>query len=470
MIWLELDDVGLAPPSFCKMTKIAFDFFWCSILTYPEFQFLLLCEDGKWKLQQWSIKSYSNWALNNSVREAKPKDMELNDPKLIQMDPTSNDDDGDDKSSARKRPHESSDSDGQGNGDNDSEENNAPHSVIQLCTRVKTFVPKYLLWSIYDPQFSDSGPIRQRLQFHMPLVMSISYPYQLSLTPHYIDLRELQRQCTHAPSNIDITQPTSAPSSTPTPAPTPTPPAPAPAPSPTPMLALTPVPAPIPAPAPAPTPTPPAPVPAPSPTPVPAPIPTPAPVPMLSPTPSPAPIPTPAPVPMPINKLSPSNTDRIRRPNAGSTLTPDTTSPGNTVGATTSTPTTNTNTQGDPTCILTTTNMGPTGRNLRLEHAKADSSKKRKNNAPSVAPTKKQKLLEAPAVPTQANMIRNICMWHWNQLQPGGQGTAAHFDAYYKALMDTEKEPFKKEMYIGRGAMRKANVAANKGPATPTSS
>ncbi|KAH8995999.1 hypothetical protein EDB92DRAFT_1814457 [Lactarius akahatsu] len=43
-------------------------------------------------------------------------------------------------------------------------------------------------------------------------------------------------------------------------------------------------------------------------------------------------------------------------------------------------------------------------------------------------------------------------MWHWNQLQPGGQGTAAHFDAYYKALTDTEKEPFKKEMYVGRGA------------------
>ncbi|KAH9011390.1 hypothetical protein EDB85DRAFT_1901080 [Lactarius pseudohatsudake] len=102
--------------------------------------------------------------------------------------------------------------------------------------------------------------------------------------------------------------------------------------------------------------------------------------------------------------------------------------------------------------------MGPTGRNLRLERAKAD----------SMAPTKKQKSSEAPAVPTQANMIRNICMWHWNQLQPGGQGTAAHFDAYYKALTDTEKEPFKKEMYVGRGATQKANTAANKGPATLT--
>ncbi|KAH9011381.1 hypothetical protein EDB84DRAFT_1445184 [Lactarius hengduanensis] len=129
MIWLELDDVGLAPPSFCKMTKIAFDFFWRSILAYPKFQFLLLCNSGEWKLRQWSIKSYSNWALHNGVREAKPKDTELNDPALIQMDPTS--DHEDDESGAGKCPRESSDSDGQGNGDDDSGENNAPHSVIQ---------------------------------------------------------------------------------------------------------------------------------------------------------------------------------------------------------------------------------------------------------------------------------------------------------------------------------------------------
>ncbi|KAH8997107.1 hypothetical protein EDB86DRAFT_2828874 [Lactarius hatsudake] len=66
--------------------------------------------------------------------------------------------------------------------------------------------------------------------------------------------------------------------------------------------------------------------------------------------------------------------------------------------------------------------------------------------------TKKQRSSGMLAIPTQTNSIRNICMQHWNQLQPGGQGTAAHFNAYYKALSDTEKEPFKKQMYIGRGA------------------
>ncbi|KAH9069388.1 hypothetical protein EDB83DRAFT_2518517 [Lactarius deliciosus] len=101
-----------------------------------------------------------------------------------------------------------------------------------------------------------------------------------------------------------------------------------------------------------------------------------------------------------------------------------------------------------------------------------NNTKKRKssNNVPPLAPTKKQKSSGAPAIPTQTNSIRNICMRHWNQLQPGGQGTAAHFDAYYKALLDAEKEPFKKQMYIGRGATRKANAAANKGNAASTSS
>jgi len=62
-------------------------------------------------------------------------------------------------------------------------------------------------------------------------------------------------------------------------------------------------------------------------------------------------------------------------------------------------------------------------------------------------------------------------MRHWNQLQPGGQGLTADFNAYYKALSDAEKEvceprfetipsdvsstrtkPFKQEMYKRRDA------------------
>ena len=31
-------------------------------------------------------------------------------------------------------------------------------------------------------------------------------------------------------------------------------------------------------------------------------------------------------------------------------------------------------------------------------------------------------------------------MRHWNALQPGGQGLASEFDAYFKTLSDTDKE------------------------------
>src|ERR1700761_7474269 len=35
---------------------------------------------------------------------------------------------------------------------------------------------------------------------------------------------------------------------------------------------------------------------------------------------------------------------------------------------------------------------------------------------------------------------RNICMIHWNAQQPGGQGLASEFDAYFKALSVEAKE------------------------------
>jgi hypothetical protein len=38
------------------------------------------------------------------------------------------------------------------------------------------------------------------------------------------------------------------------------------------------------------------------------------------------------------------------------------------------------------------------------------------------------------------HLRRNICMRHWNQLQPAGQGTVTQFDVYYKALSEVEKE------------------------------
>ncbi|KAF8267032.1 hypothetical protein EI94DRAFT_87120 [Lactarius quietus] len=67
--------------------------------------------------------------------------------------------------------------------------------------------------------------------------------------------------------------------------------------------------------------------------------------------------------------------------------------------------------------------------------------------------SKKQKTrADAFAVPDNTNSIRNVCMRHWNSQQPGGQGLAADFDAYFKALSKEDREPFKKEMRAAQGA------------------
>jgi hypothetical protein len=36
--------------------------------------------------------------------------------------------------------------------------------------------------------------------------------------------------------------------------------------------------------------------------------------------------------------------------------------------------------------------------------------------------------------------LRNICMRHWNETQPGGQGSLINFEAHFKSLSGAEKE------------------------------
>ena len=99
-------------------------------------------------------------------------------------------------------------------------------------------------------------------------------------------------------------------------------------------------------------------------------------------------------------------------------------------------------------------------RNLRLEHAQAALAKKRKPMSDDKVPSssnKKQKISPgAFAIPPDGNSIkwvsfhgyfcctddshRGICMQHWNQGQPGGQGLATDFEVYYKNLSEAEKQ------------------------------
>ncbi|KAH9162767.1 hypothetical protein EDB89DRAFT_2024193 [Lactarius sanguifluus] len=70
-IWEALDERGLAPTTFDNISEIAWDFYARIMLNDPEFFFLQLCDDGQWKLKEWSNSSYSSWYGNRGVRQKK---------------------------------------------------------------------------------------------------------------------------------------------------------------------------------------------------------------------------------------------------------------------------------------------------------------------------------------------------------------------------------------------------------------
>ncbi|KAH9082192.1 hypothetical protein EDB83DRAFT_622163 [Lactarius deliciosus] len=70
-VWEALDERGLAPTTFDNITEIAWDFYARIMLNDPEFFFLQLCDDGQWKLKEWSNSSYSSWYGNRGVRQKK---------------------------------------------------------------------------------------------------------------------------------------------------------------------------------------------------------------------------------------------------------------------------------------------------------------------------------------------------------------------------------------------------------------
>jgi hypothetical protein len=46
-----------------------------------------------------------------------------------------------------------------------------------------------------------------------------------------------------------------------------------------------------------------------------------------------------------------------------------------------------------------------------------------------------------PVYSPHANIsLRNICIHHWYERQPGGQGLLADFEEYFKSLSDTDRE------------------------------
>jgi hypothetical protein len=92
-IWETLLNHGWAPKSWGKISSVASDFHARSILNTPGLEFLQLCDDGQWKLMEWTQQNYSGWAWRNGLWEARPKKESrepstLDDKALFQIDPS----------------------------------------------------------------------------------------------------------------------------------------------------------------------------------------------------------------------------------------------------------------------------------------------------------------------------------------------------------------------------------------------
>ena len=96
-LWASLKEGGRAPRTFGKMSSSAWELFLRMLVSDPGFAFLRWCDDGEWKLREWSSQNYSSWAYNVGLRtrgkrSGLPKtegDDVLDDSGLIRMSPGS---------------------------------------------------------------------------------------------------------------------------------------------------------------------------------------------------------------------------------------------------------------------------------------------------------------------------------------------------------------------------------------------
>ena len=64
MLWRLLDSDGMAPPTFGQILMRAWEYYSSVMLADEVFNFLLLCDNGEWKLKEWSTRSYPSWYHN----------------------------------------------------------------------------------------------------------------------------------------------------------------------------------------------------------------------------------------------------------------------------------------------------------------------------------------------------------------------------------------------------------------------
>ncbi|KAH9171694.1 hypothetical protein EDB89DRAFT_1906825 [Lactarius sanguifluus] len=348
MLWRTLDKNGLAPETFGKIENRAWDYFSRMILADKAHEFLLLCDDGEWKLREWSTKSYPSWYRNrhlppkteastdsaNSDLDPRSDEVEndkqaLDDPKLICMNsPDNSQDEDDDNPSTGERHSEDSDnddldehtksvddpdSDAEG-GSNDPEAGDSDQHVQNGDN---------------DAGAKEDGPTTGGMQSTpAPPMVPCSCAIQLS-RPFCGDQQRRRRSKVH-------------------------------------------------------------------------------------------------------KQYGPSYDNWILTQAQNGRVSHNTGPPPDTPNS----------------------------------HVAAKIGKKRKPEGSNTSTTKnkRQKVSNELAIPTEGNSIRNICMRHWNEEQPGGQGSLSEFDVYFKSLTDADKEPFKKEQRVAQATARKAKKRANDVP------
>ena len=69
MMWRTLDSDGMAPHMFGQISMSAWNYYSSMMLADEAFEFLLLCDDGEWKLREWSTRSYPSWHRNKFSKD-----------------------------------------------------------------------------------------------------------------------------------------------------------------------------------------------------------------------------------------------------------------------------------------------------------------------------------------------------------------------------------------------------------------
>ena len=92
-VWETLKKRGMALKTFGKISSEAWEFIARVVLPLPEYEFLLYCKDGEWKLWEWCKNNYSSWTHNCGIRappvaarKTKDADSILNGSKLLRME------------------------------------------------------------------------------------------------------------------------------------------------------------------------------------------------------------------------------------------------------------------------------------------------------------------------------------------------------------------------------------------------